>query len=407
MRNMDGLWRSLGSTDDGRKWAISALHPCEDALATPSGIPDHTQVPIVSPSFRNSTNIAMPAGLSDSSWDLQLVMLPSPEIDYIWRARANASTNWSAWTLVRPSTFPALASGLATTLGASGYSKYRFQGRGYTLHHIASATTNQGVVVAGQINAIAGPTTTVVSATPKAAGQIRDARYNPYTVPASSQELTQQDSLSVEWNAPNGIYMPLRFPDPVHNYVDAADGEVVVYDAGTTPPTQVPQSFFTVSSALSNGGPPVVNQIIDIPTPAFQTPVDVPGADSIGYGASNPGNLFAGVVFFLGLSPSASVQVKSRMHLECQVDTSGTAVQPFLHSSPILDRQAMDIVATIGQVQSHAYPAKFNDFGGILGSIWDAVKSVAKPILHPLIEGVSGIPVVGGLVQGLANKVGL
>jgi hypothetical protein len=402
-KQLGALWRSLGSTDDGRKWAMSALHPCEDALAVPSGIPDHTQVNVVTPSFRNTTNIAAPTAVAGNTWDLQIVTLPIPEVDYIWRWRDNAEATWSGWTLVRPSTFPGNANGTATTLGSNGYSKYRYQGRGYTFHHIASATTNEGVIVAGQIDSIASPPQTAVSATAKTASNFENPGFVEYKVPSSSQELTQQDSLAVEWNAPKGAYMPLRFPNPVHQYVPAASGGVVTYEGDAS----APDSFFIVRSALTNGGTAVVNAINVTPTATFTTPTDIPNAGNMGFGASLPGNIFSGVVFFLGIDKSASVQVKSRMHLECQVDTAGAAVQPFVHSSPVLDTEAIDVVAKVGQVQSHAYPADFNDLGGILGSIWGAIKSIAKPILHPFIEEAGSIPIVGGLAQGLASKLGL
>lgn len=399
------VWRNLGSTEEGRRWAMSALHPCEDALATPMGIPDHTQVNVVTPSFRNTTNISAPSDITGATWDLQFVTLPIPEVDYIWRYRSDNTANWSAWRLVRPSTFPGQEDGSATTLGESGYSKYRYQGRGYTFHHIASATTNEGVVVAGQIDAVATAPQTVTSNTPKAAGNDITPVFTRYKVPSSSQELTQQDSLAIEWNAEKGMYLVMRFPNPVHQYVTAATGGVVSY--GSPVSGSVPDSFFLVQSALTNGGDPVPNEIITNPVQTFTTPSDVPVAGQLGFGASNPGNLFSGCVFFLGIDKAASVQVKSRMHLECQVDTQGTAVQPFVHSSPILDNEAIDMVAKIGQVQAHGYPASFNDLSSILGSIWGAIKSVAKPFLDPVVDAAGDIPIVGGLIKGLAGKAGL
>jgi hypothetical protein len=128
------------------------------------------------------------------------------------------------------------------------------------------------------------------------------------------------------------------------------------------------------------------------------------------YGASTAGNLLTGVVFFMGINSKASLEVKSRMHLECQVDRAGSAVQPFVHSPPVYDRTALEIVAKVAQVQKHAYYASYNDLGSILGSIWGAIKAVGAPITN-LLAG-SGIPILsdigkvaGRLIRGVEAGV--
>jgi hypothetical protein len=121
--------------------------------------------------------------------------------------------------------------------------------------------------------------------------------------------------------------------------------------------------------------------------------------------------MFTGVIFFLGLDHSASVQVKTRISLECTANTDGVDITPFLHASPLLDRDALDVAAMAGQVMADGYPASFNSFGSIMKSIWGAIKSIGKPILG--ILGGSGIPVVstvghigGKVIEGLESVLG-
>lgn len=407
LRGIEQLWANLGNTEDGRKWAMSALHPCDDALDPPAGVPDHTQVTSVTPSFRNTTSIAAPTDVpTGSTWDLQVIMVPAPEVDYLWRYRTSAAVAWSAWRIVRPSTFQASADGSAITMGSSGYSRYRYQGRGYTFHHIASATTNEGVIVAGQVDGRDGAPFPAVSAVPKNTGQQSNPVQVEFSVPSDPQELTQTDSLAVEWNAYEGAYMPLRFPDPQFDYKDTAKGGIVTFNSDPAG-NSAPESYFIVKSATINGGTVETNQIVSEPTPTFVTPPDIPSASQMGYGCSYPGNLYTGVIFFLGIDKLATIQVKSRMHLQCQADPRGYAVQPFVHSSPLYDPLAREIVAKVGQVQKHAYYASYNDLSNILGSIWGAIKSVASPILKPIGDIVGDVPIVGGLVKGLGQKIGI
>jgi len=399
MRGVDQVFRALGSTDDGRRWALAALHPCDEELTPPEGIPDLSSTTVASPSLRNTSTISSLVSTGefvDASWDCQVICPPIPEIDYLYRQKLAGTTTWGDWNLVRPASFPASADGTATTLLTTGYSRYRYQGRGYTFQHIASGLTNEGTLFAGQVQATESsqysPEFATAPTSPE--GRAWQTVINP---PAFPQDLVQEDSLAVQWQAKHGAYMPLRFVDTVHLYRPAAGDGVITGGAAS-----VPASWAYVSSATTAGGVPTVNTIVKTPTPVFTTPGSTVTAVQMAYGASPAGNLLTGIFFFMGINSKASFEVKSRMHLENQVARDGFAVQPFVHSPPVYDREALEIVGKVGQVQKHAYYAVYNDLGQILNSIWGAIRSVGSPIAKVLAG--SGIPVLS-TVGNIAGKL--
>jgi len=393
VRGFDTVYRALGNTEDGRKWAMAALHPCDEAGSVPNGIPDQTMETIVTPALRNTSNIVYPGAAVTGTWNLQIIVPPIPEIDYLWRYQDTTAPGvWGSWRSVRPASFPGFADGTATTLGVAGYEKYRMQARGLTFHHIASSTTNQGSLVAGQLNLLQNDEYQPISGdgTNAPVSGVNLARQTVISAPYSSQQLAQQDSLYTEWEARHGAYMPIRFRDPTNLFKRAASGLITAYTDGTTP-TVYPDSSLSIVSSV-DGGITGVNTIINSPVATYVPLPGVPTQLQNVYGASEPFNMLTGVLFFEGLDRSATVRVKSKTYLECTAALEGLAIQPFVHGSPCLDRQAIDTVALIGQVQAHAYYASYNDLSSILKSIWGALETVGKPLLGFARD--SGIPVV-------------
>jgi hypothetical protein len=402
-RGQTMVWRTLGASDDGRKWALSALHPCGDDLAPPVGIPDHTQQNIATPSYRNTSSISRPDAVTTPTWDTQIVTLPIPEIDYIWRARSGAGSAWGNWQVVRPSTFPQNPDGTmsATTMASGGYKQYRYQGRGITVHHLGAANSNQGVVYYGQVDAISQSNT----GRPMELGTANDntplqqqtqggelPQLYEFQIPDTPDKLIQMDSLSGEWNAKFGVYMVNRFRNPVHEYVTCNGANVVTLQNATASETYyAPSSAFTVVTGDGIGG-------ADVPTNITLSPPltqNLPPKGSLvtgkfAFGCSDPGNLMAGIIFMSGIAADATLSVKSRMHIEATVASYGASIMPFVHSSPVLDTSALNIVAAVGQVQKHGYYASYNSLGSILGSIFGAVKSVAPTLLNAASGGAFG-----------------
>jgi hypothetical protein len=112
-------------------------------------------------------------------------------------------------------------------------------------------------------------------------------------------------------------------------------------------------------------------------------------------------------VFFQGIDKAATLQVKTRRYMENQLEVvnqgSGpaqAALRPFLHPSPIYDFAAVECAAIVAQTSPHAYPASDNDFGTVMGKIWNTIKSVGSHVVNALdIAGGMGLPFAGPIAQ--------
>lgn len=116
---------------------------------------------------------------------------------------------------------------------------------------------------------------------------------------------------------------------------------------------------------------------------------------------SNPGNLYTGVAFFKAISGSASIQVKSRVYLEAEAAEKRSPAAPFAHKPPTLDRQAIDLVTRVAQVQPHVFYARDNDFSSILqsiGKILPGIMDWVQPVADRLAN--SGLPFLSPLGLG-------
>jgi hypothetical protein len=337
--------------------------------------------------------------------------LPIPELDFVYRGR-NPGGAWSNWYVVYAANFgQAGTDGSANTLETQGYGSQRIIGRGHTMHLRASGTTNQGTVFGGQVHSL---------------DWVRDydtgfngaqgtppSRYAQHRVPINPAELTALDPAVVEWEAWNGLYMPLRFAENTWRYEVAAPGAPVLYSGAGASPTSgyLPGSWIQIADS-SAASPSAVN----LPqTPTYTLPSEAPTVGgAIIYGTSDATPFLTGVAFFEGISTEASVQIKSRIYMENQLEAStygvnaaGTALRAFAEPSPIYDWAALEVAATVSQAGPHAYPASANDFSTVMGSIWNTLKSVGKHVVGALdIASGLGLPFAGP-IAGVAHAIGL
>jgi len=122
-------------------------------------------------------------------------------------------------------------------------------------------------------------------------------------------------------------------------------------------------------------------------------------------GVSAKGGFMTGLWVWEGLDSAASVQVKTKAGIE-MTTTNATIAQAFTNLSPMLDQEALDVVARVAQRAAGSYPANYNDLSKILGSIWGAVKGIAGPVVG-IADHLSGmgVPVLSD-VSAVVRDIG-
>jgi hypothetical protein len=122
-------------------------------------------------------------------------------------------------------------------------------------------------------------------------------------------------------------------------------------------------------------------------------------------GATAKGGFMTGLWVWEGLDSAASIQVKTKAGIE-MTTTNATIAQAFTNLSPMLDQEALDVVARVAQRAAGSYPANYNDLSKILGSIWGAVKGIAGPVVG-IADHLSGmgVPVLSD-VSAVVRDIG-
>jgi len=438
------VWQNLGETIAGRNWAMQALHPCGAGYLA-DGLPDTQCASVATPAYRTESQIGFDAALfanapstGQTTYNIQIVSVPVAEIDYMYRLFSVKDAVWSNWRVVRTAGYglPPTATGNnlpanGTSLLTVGYSEYRIIGKGHTLELNASAISNQGRIISGQINGIASQAEVTaattgldVATTPVSLGQVGTAvvELTDFRVPATPQFLVSNSPNVYQEEAIAGAYIVLKFTAPLKgfqfsqcrepDYTTTIGNEAQTATVATSM-THYPSTALTITATDS--------PVTDPSTSESQFAVGsswngqftaaagfnyTPSAGAFWHPyVSRPDGVMTSVTFFEGLivggdsTNGATVRVKTRLNLECQT-FGGPAVGPFIHPSPRYDDVAITQVAKLSQLAPDAYPAKYNGLGDVLGSVWNWMKKIGKPVL----TGMQVIPGIGSLASaGLAG----
>jgi len=415
---------TLGTTETGKGFVMKYAHPCSEEVPLVSGIPDHVSEAVTTPEFRTDTVVG-PIGTTTGNDDIEFIVPPFPEYPILYRRYAASSppaTRYEGWRYVtsptvntrstyrelpriagaRPTeTVVPLTIGVKTSSYVDYYARSRGMYSGATFHLDAPALSDQGRVVAGQM---ALPYDKQDSTLAHANGWNADGTVNndaqgviPHinlaSLPLTESTLVQTCLGAGVWEARDGIYMTMRYRDPVHLFVSTNDSPVVL----------------GIGSNNSGVGTTSIPDMMRFTEPGFSV---LPPTGAIGtlveYGLSPAcvTNFNTGVVLFKGISGTANVQVKSVCGFENLV-VAGNAVSPYQHASPSLDRLAIDRATEIAQQAPMVYPASYNDLSSILNVIKDVVNTVGTPLrqIGNVIGGL-GIPVVSDIANIGAGLLG-
>jgi hypothetical protein len=389
------------------------------------------------------------------TWGIDVVVPPIPEIDYLYRVKYDATNLTSDWQVVRLPNMelPAYNATVinpndsytdavrGTTFASVGYGKARAIGCGHTFELDASATNNQGRVVAAQIE---GQWTFQDLSAPNVDSTTQSFLLNPtgfadavtsvainapsavcklqiLNVPTDPKVLVAACPSAYQADAKFGAYAVTKFSSPLLGYPFKQTGNDGQSPTDNTTEASLtaglPMSAFGINTKGYNSSSPLTDNLEPFTQgAAFATG---PSVDtSLGVNAalihpwvSMPSEMMVNVVMFRNLSLGSSttissnavVHVKSRNYFECIPNAQNPATTPFTHSPAQYDYPALDAVITVGKQLADAYPASANDLGEMIGTIWDGLKEIVSPIAKEV--GGLGIPVISGIAQEVHSSL--
>lgn len=296
----------VGSTPTGKAWALAALHPCGSGeVISPTvgevvGMCDTMTGSVATPVYRGETHVpfvktlfpnpALP-NLGSTTYGVDLIIPPIPEIDFIYRLRDDATNVNTPWVVIRQQGYelPVYTdlggdvlgyndSSIGTTFATSGYGKARIIAMGHTIELDAGALNDQGRVVVGQMEGqwkrlALAPNQSVVTTgefvtgvgppvtTNSAVTAVRN--YGPedaadvwlLNVPTDPMVVTANCPGAYQGLAKHGAYVVSKFTSPLLGYSFKRTAGESVFDTGATDIQEggqirpyLPQTAFAINS---------------------------------------------------------------------------------------------------------------------------------------------------------------
>jgi hypothetical protein len=320
-------------TETGRSWANAYLHP--PSATSGAGFPDMDCTPSAILVIKFTQNFTTPD--VTSAWNLHLCGIPSPQTPFVYTTEKVGATlpDIAGCNLVQIND----ATFWATLRGSS--QAFRVVAQSDTLYLNASATTNQGMLVASQVR----PDRKLDSTTTAAASNFNtlqlDVAYDDN--PLNAGNLASLPG-AVQWQARFGAFIPRRMHSTNLPYTDT-----------------------------SGHGWRVVN----IKTGSFL------GDAAANYSSLNEFDV--PMVNFLGLDPAASVTLKSIVVMEIQPGPNSI----YSALANTVTRPDPDAIAWACE-QSYMQPLVLPSSGNDWGSFLQHVLTEGSGLLAGLIPGVGG-----------------
>jgi hypothetical protein len=266
------------------------------------------------------------------------------------------------------------------TAGNAGafYSKGRGMYAGMTITFDAPALKDQGRLIAAQLPLLQEPVNGVVEIAQNPTGfPFVTANVASFgDIPINEDGLFQASPGAIVHEAREGVYIPLRFNQPVHDFTD-----IYARIDGVAPPP-------VLAYLREDDGDHSLLTFRD--------------QDRFNVSVEGVYNFLTGVVLFRGIDPAANLSVKTRLGVEAQVGRASAAA-PFQHQSPPLDREAIDFVTRFSQEEAMAYPACYNDDNDMMQVIKQFLK-IGKVVGR--VAGDMGVPFVGG-ISSFLDMIGM
>lgn len=435
-----------------------------DSAKSVVGLPDTMTSSVVTPHYRSESNIAFDSTMFTDTipsppvgtWGIDVVIPPIPEIDYVYRLRYDNAGFVSNWRVVRTPNFniPALPHGDATvgvTFASAGYGKARMIGNGHTFELDCTDLSNQGRIVVGQLdgqwyteNFAASNFTGIADEAVKFAdppdptvgipvwrrditrpwifGDATTMHTQLLSVPTDPQAITASCPYAYQGLARDGAYIVSKFASPLLGYQFQSTGGYKAFVNDTQEATadsqynnSLPGSAFAISGNVTD--PVKQLQDYDLFTndsawdPALKLGLAGAGVGAEGVNGrvvspfvSTHSEMLVACMTVRNLVFSTNVpslRVKTRQYYECISSAANPATLPFTHPPADYDYPALESVITIGKQMADAYPACYNEDGGILHPIMTGLKSLVDPLIGTVSN--AHIPIISDVAGMLGN----
>lgn len=403
----------LGVPPLGREWLRKSLHPAGPS-APGVAIPDLTSMPTARPEYIVERVVGAPPGLSTPTWDCVMYTLPGnvtavvietgpAGTDFTSRA-APSVVSGGTCTVMRNQdvVYSQSIVGYGTASGAGyqtlGYTAetkpvaWRAAYRSLTVYMSASAISDQGTVTSGQFpgNAVFAPEAMTVWRSPAPPPPFGHSCQTTFSLPLSEPDMLLGNPACRVAAARDGVYIPLRMTGPTSAFATAPATQVLI-DTSLSGNIVLAGSagsyrggHWAVAARMGGEVQMSAYTVEDAPVvPSPQGPRQVLVDDGFD-------NFLCSVTIWRGLSPSATLTVKSIVGLEVAVGPDSPIrafVKPPLPPIP----SALDAYFGIIAVAPQVYPSSYNVFGAIL-PLLSSVAKMAAPFVLPLVgQGVSKI----------------
>jgi hypothetical protein len=397
----------FGVEPEALAWVVKALHPA--GPLTPVGLPDSSYVNSVRPEYRTQAIVGSPMTLTTPTWDLCVIRVPGDVCQTYWMSgnsgsdfntgvgvQANGALPVRQWSFPSTSnyfiTYPQPNVNYVVMAGAlteDGVVAWRTSYSSVTCYLTASALNDQGTVFSTQLARAPSrgicTNNTTITTPPLPTAALGGAVVQTWRmqIPLNEEDMLLMDPRAYTAPARDGVYLPIRLTGPVQAFTPAIS---------SAPSVSLVTGEIVSDITDATGSVTVMNQLCP---PIWGVGVANPVTNANFYN-SCPDNSYYSVTIFRGLSPAASVTIKSYIGLELEI-APGSILQQFSKVPALYSPRAIEAYLRAIQEMPNCYPSSWNSLGAILSGI----ATVASK-LWPVVQKV--VPAIGaGIKSAVAD----
>lgn len=369
----------LGSTSDGSDWCLKALHP-SDPLTEVRGIPDETAPPSVFLNYQ-TTAVIQPEAAATGVWGFNMQVMPHP-INFASVLKTDSTGSLGEVMLNSQIVGADHAAKMLSFLGIAA--KWRLAYAGVTIHQDGPSLANQGTIVACQNDC--SQLILPIGGNYQPTGDVFCGWNTGHFPNESLPDFTKCQSMPSAYfnNSKDGLYMPLKLTKTHQHWYSPADNITHGFPYPST----------AIVGVTSGAGVTGIWPYYDLAMSHLDgnvTPPEISAPVTTKLCSDMVGNICV-----QNVSVETRFTCFFRYGFELQV-YPGTVYTPQQKLSPKFDKQAIETYFAVARELKDAYPADYNDLGGI----WKVISS----ILSTVGPALSMIPAVGPALSIGANAL--